>query len=108
MLLFYRERNDAVKKLSATQKDNLHLTKKVQRLQERLKNISANAPAEQPRPKRYHNVINLDSEDEDEDEQDDMVEEQNQNEIEKERREDQANTVSVESLAPNEERYSNL
>lgn len=85
----------------------------MERLQQKLKESSSTTSTIPPRVRRYHNVINLDSEDEDEEEdedEDDIPYIQN-NDISHE--DQQLNTPSpptilsesVESLSANEERY---
>ncbi|KAL7318089.1 hypothetical protein PS15m_004355 [Mucor circinelloides] len=66
-----RERDDAVRKSSILERDNLHLQMKIERLKNKLLVAEAgNTRQNTPKPKRAGNVIILDS-DEDEDESND-------------------------------------
>jgi type IV secretory pathway VirB4 component len=99
-IYIYRERDEALKKLTDFKKENLHLTKKIQRLQEKIENSTdSTPPVMELRHKRY--VINLDSEDEDGDEDDIVVSNSNQAES----RDERASTASLESQTRNEQRY---
>lgn len=71
-ILFFRERDDAVRKSSILERDNLHLQMKIERLKNKLLVAEAgNTRQNAPKPKRAGNVIILDSDDNDEDESND-------------------------------------
>lgn len=57
-----RERDDAAKTSSILERDNLHLKKKIERLQEKLQAAEAQdiKRSTQPKPRRAGNVIVLD------------------------------------------------
>ncbi|KAI8647443.1 hypothetical protein BD408DRAFT_439272 [Parasitella parasitica] len=68
----HTERDDAVRKSSTLERDNLHLQKKIERLKEQLQAAETGQSA-QPKPKRTGNIIILDDSEEDNSEEDNIT-----------------------------------
>ncbi|CEP07194.1 hypothetical protein [Parasitella parasitica] len=68
----HTERDDAVRKSSILERENLHLQKKIERLKEKLQTAETGHPA-QSKPKRTNNIIILDESEKDNSEDDNIT-----------------------------------